>query len=207
MAHIGCFVPAAAATIGLLDAIYSRIYSLECTHQSGSAFLHDLQQMAKVMTNSTSNSLILVDEFGKGTNVLEGQTILSACVESLVKRGAMAPITFVSTHYRGVYEGLCNQEWIRLQTFECVADRRAVACGPNGGRTWLRSTFRLIDGVGRADYAFECGELSEELDRMLGNNSAGAYVIEYTFKKYLNVKSTFGLQFNDFQRKLDQKSY
>lgn len=158
MAHIGCFVPAERATIGLLDSIYSRIFNTECTHQSGSAFLNDLQQMAKVMTNSTSRSLILIDEFGKGTNVLEGQAILSSCIEHLVKRADVAPITIVSTHYCGVYEQLCDPEWILLQTMECVVDRQ------EGSRIRkLGPTYRLVDGVGPPEYALDCDEMIGEL--------------------------------------------
>lgn len=115
------------------------------------------------MTNSTSNSLILIDEFGKGTNVLEGQAILSACIESLVKRGAAAPITIVSTHFRGVYEQMDNGAIILQQTFACVA---------NGGQGSLRSTYRLMDGVGPAEYAMECDEVSGVLRRMCAQRSS-----------------------------------
>lgn len=122
--------------------------------------------MAKVMTNSTSNSLILIDEFGKGTNVLEGQAILSACIESLVNRGAAAPITLVSTHFRGVYEQLGCKEMVLQQTFECVVVGGEGRGPPGGGK--LRSTYRLVDGVGPAEYAMECEEVSGELKRLCG---------------------------------------
>lgn len=124
--------------------------------------------MARVMTNSTSNSLILVDEFGKGTNVLEGQAILSACIESLVNRGAAAPITLVSTHFRGVYEQLANKGIVLQQTFQCVPAGGHSSQSNVGGQRQLRSTYRLMDGVGPAEYAMECEEVSDELRRMCG---------------------------------------
>lgn len=120
------------------------------------------------MTNSTSNSLILIDEFGKGTNVLEGQAILSACIESIVNRGTAAPITLVSTHFRGVFEQVMgNKEIVLQQTFECVLSG-GKRLQSNGHHEQLRSTYRLVNGVGPAEYAMACDEVSAEMRRMCG---------------------------------------
>ena len=68
MAHIGCFVPANAATIGLTDKILTRIATKETITKTQSAFMIDLQQVAKAINLATHRSLILIDEFGKGTD-------------------------------------------------------------------------------------------------------------------------------------------
>ena len=67
MAHVGCFVPAESATIGLTDKILTRIATRETVSRFQSAFLIDLQQVALAMTQATHRSLIIIDEFGKGT--------------------------------------------------------------------------------------------------------------------------------------------
>jgi len=67
MAHIGCYVPADRATIGLTDKILTRIATRETVSRLQSAFMIDLQQVALAMTQATSRSLVIVDEFGKGT--------------------------------------------------------------------------------------------------------------------------------------------
>ena len=67
MAHIGCFVPADAATIGLTDKILTRIATRETVSRIQSAFMIDLQQVALAMTLATHRSLVVIDEFGKGT--------------------------------------------------------------------------------------------------------------------------------------------
>ena len=67
MAHIGCFVPADAATIGLTDKILTRIATRETVSKIQSAFMIDLQQIALAMTLATHRSLVVIDEFGKGT--------------------------------------------------------------------------------------------------------------------------------------------
>ena len=68
MAHIGCFVPADAATIGLTDKILTRIATRETVSKMQSAFMIDLQQVALAMTLATRRSLVIIDEFGKGTD-------------------------------------------------------------------------------------------------------------------------------------------
>ena len=67
MAHIGSFVPAEAATIGLTDKILTRISTRETVSKFQSAFSIDLQQIAWAMATATRRSLIVIDEFGKGT--------------------------------------------------------------------------------------------------------------------------------------------
>lgn len=67
MAHIGCFVPADAAIVGLTDKILTRIATRETVTRTQSAFMMDLQQVALAMTLATHRSLVIIDEFGKGT--------------------------------------------------------------------------------------------------------------------------------------------
>ena len=68
MAHIGCFVPADRATIGLTDKILTRVATRETVSKFQSAFMIDLEQIALAMTLATHRSLVVVDEFGKGTD-------------------------------------------------------------------------------------------------------------------------------------------
>lgn len=67
MAHVGCFVPAESATIGLTDKILTRIATRETVSKFQSAFMIDLQQVAHSMNTATHRSLVIIDEFGKGT--------------------------------------------------------------------------------------------------------------------------------------------
>ena len=68
MAHVGCFVPADQAIIGLTDKILTRIATRETVSRFQSAFMIDLQQVALAMTLATHRSLVIIDEFGKGTD-------------------------------------------------------------------------------------------------------------------------------------------
>lgn len=75
MAHVGCFVPADRAIVGLTDKILTRIATRETVSRFQSAFMIDLQQVALAMTLSTNRSLVIIDEFGKGTDS-SGKTTL-----------------------------------------------------------------------------------------------------------------------------------
>lgn len=68
MAHVGCFVPADAATVGLTDKILTRLATRETVSKVQSAFMIDLQQIALAMALATHRSLVVIDEFGKGTD-------------------------------------------------------------------------------------------------------------------------------------------
>jgi DNA mismatch repair protein MSH5 len=68
MAHVGCFVPAERATIGLTDKILTRITTRETVSKAQSTFMIDLQQVALAMATATRRSLLIIDEFGKGTD-------------------------------------------------------------------------------------------------------------------------------------------
>lgn len=67
MAHVGCFVPADMAVIGLTDKILTRITTRETVSKFQSAFMIDLQQVTLAMNLATNRSLVVIDEFGKGT--------------------------------------------------------------------------------------------------------------------------------------------
>lgn len=159
LAHTGCHVPASSAKIGLLDGIFSRIYIAESTYQDSSSFLTDLHQMSRVLMNSTSKSLILIDEFGKGTNSNDGCALLTACLESLAGRKELAPLTIVITHFSNVYDLMKDKEGVSLKTIEVNEEE-------NG----LVSTFKIKDGRGQTKYATNVPELKQFIDDIVQNN-------------------------------------
>ena len=79
LAHVGSYVPAENAAICRTDAIYTRMHSKESGCANASAFMLDLSQMATMFQSSTSRSLCLIDEFGKGTQSSNG-TVVEALV-------------------------------------------------------------------------------------------------------------------------------
>ncbi|RDL41993.1 p-loop containing nucleoside triphosphate hydrolase [Venustampulla echinocandica] len=104
MAHIGSFVPAERATIGLTDKILTRIATRESVSRNQSAFMIDLQQIALSMTLATHRSLVVIDEFGKGTNAHDGAGLFCGVLEYFLKLGERRPKVLAATHFHEIFE-------------------------------------------------------------------------------------------------------
>lgn len=104
LAHIGCFVPAEHAEIGLTDRILTRIATRESVARSESAFATDLRQVAFTMNFATRKSLIVIDEFGKGTNSQDGAGLLTAAIDHFTHLGSNRPKLLVATHFHEILD-------------------------------------------------------------------------------------------------------
>lgn len=153
MAHIGSFVPATSATIGRFDGIFLRMYVPETMHNNSSSFLVELQQMSKILMNTSARSLVIIDEFGQGTTMNEGRAMLGAATMCLMDRGALAPITFISTHYLDLIDIIRPSELLCSKT---IAMRR-------NAEHMIESTYKIIDGKCTVNYATECAELNSAM--------------------------------------------
>ncbi|XP_063241372.1 mutS protein homolog 5-like [Bacillus rossius redtenbacheri] len=123
MAHIGSYVPASSATIGILDHIHSRIQTVESIASQLSAFIIDLQQMSLSLYCSTPSSLVVIDEFGKGTAELDGLALLTACLRHYLSRGSNCPHVLVSTHFHQITTLLPASPLLSFQTLEYVLSK------------------------------------------------------------------------------------
>jgi DNA mismatch repair protein MSH5 len=101
MAHVGCYVPAESAIIGLTDKILSRVTTRETVSRVQSAFMIDLQQISLALSLATRRSLIIIDEFGKGTDSSDGAGLACAVFEHLLGRGNHCPKVLGATHFHG----------------------------------------------------------------------------------------------------------
>ncbi|KAI0443128.1 muts domain V-domain-containing protein [Xylaria telfairii] len=104
LAHIGCFVPAEHAQIGLTDRILTRIATRESVARSESAFATDLRQVAFTMNFATRRSLIIIDEFGKGTNSQDGAGLVTAAINHFASLGRERPKLLVATHFHEILD-------------------------------------------------------------------------------------------------------
>ncbi|EGG14783.1 mutS like protein [Cavenderia fasciculata] len=103
LTHLGCFVPASSADICLCDRIFTRVSSRESCMVSESSFMIDCKQISQMTRFSTSNSLLIIDEFGKGTNPKDGISILYSLIEFLLFKDN-APITLMCTHFYELFD-------------------------------------------------------------------------------------------------------
>ncbi|KAJ8377936.1 hypothetical protein AAFF_G00249990 [Aldrovandia affinis] len=125
MALIGSDVPAKEAEIGLIDSIFTRMQSRESVSLGMSTFMIDLNQMAHALNNSTGNSLVLIDEFGKGTNTVDGLSLLASCLRHWIKRvPAQCPHILLATNFHSLLQlGLLpSSPLLSLLTLETAVD-------------------------------------------------------------------------------------
>ena len=97
MAHIGCFVPAKSATIGTIDRIFTRIGASDDLASGRSTFMVEMTETANILNNASSQSLVLMDEIGRGTSTFDGLSLAWACAENLANN--IKAITLFATHY------------------------------------------------------------------------------------------------------------
>lgn len=97
MAYIGSFVPAESAEIGMLDRIFTRIGASDDLASGRSTFMVEMTEMANILHQATAQSLVLIDEIGRGTSTYDGLSLAWACVEWLAKK--TQSLTLFATHY------------------------------------------------------------------------------------------------------------
>ena len=97
LAHIGSFVPADSATIGLVDQIFTRIGSSDDLAGGHSTFMVEMTETANILHNATEKSLVLMDEMGRGTSTFDGLSLAWATAVYLVKK--IKALTLFATHY------------------------------------------------------------------------------------------------------------
>jgi DNA mismatch repair protein MSH5 len=126
LAHIGSFVPCSSAIIGLTDAILTRIRTCETVSRPHSAFMIDLQQVAMVLKKATRRSLVVIDEFGKGTDSSDGAGLAAGLFQHLLDRGEETPKVLAATHFHEIFEAgfLPPQRGLGFAHMEVRVDRR-----------------------------------------------------------------------------------
>jgi DNA mismatch repair protein MutS len=104
MAQIGSFVPADAATIGMVDRIFARIGAQDEIHAGQSTFMVEMVETARLLSGSTRRSLLILDEVGRGTSTYDGLAIARAVVEYIHNHPRLNCRTLFATHYHELIE-------------------------------------------------------------------------------------------------------
>lgn len=104
LAQMGSFVPASAAHIGVVDKIFTRVGASDNISSGESTFMVEMNETAQIANNATGNSLILLDEIGRGTSTYDGVSIAWALVEHLHETASCQAKTLFATHYHELNE-------------------------------------------------------------------------------------------------------
>ena len=104
MAQIGSYVPAASAKIGIVDRIFTRVGASDDLASGQSTFMVEMNEVANILRNATSNSLLILDEIGRGTSTYDGLSIAWAVVEHISNPKLLGAKTLFATHYHELTE-------------------------------------------------------------------------------------------------------
>lgn len=144
LAHIGSFVPATSAKIGLVDKVFCRVGAMDNLARGESTFLLEMQETAFILRTCTARSFVIVDEIGRGTSTQDGMSIAYAVMKDLMTKG---PKTLFATHYHELT--LMDTSSIRLLTLDVLEQ--------NGSVTFLR---KVIDGVANSSYGIHVAKMA-----------------------------------------------
>lgn len=99
MAQIGCFVPAKSAQIGVVDAMFTRVGASDDLASGQSTFMVEMSEVADILKNATKNSLLILDEIGRGTSTFDGMSIARAVLEYVADKRKLGAKALFATHY------------------------------------------------------------------------------------------------------------
>jgi DNA mismatch repair protein MSH5 len=205
LAHIGSFVPALRADITIIDRMFTRIHTPESISTRLSTFMLDLNQMANATKNATKRSLVVVDEFGKGTQPVDGIALMAASLRHFLLNNT--PHLIISTHFHSLHSFIGRNDLYDCQTFEFMRSE-----------TQLIHLYKLKNGFGdqsiASHIAFLAGiplpiiERGLEICQLMSENQPidRFYFkeLDHKFKKYIEIASKL-LELNiDSDREIDR---
>ncbi|MCQ2455117.1 MAG: DNA mismatch repair protein MutS [Clostridia bacterium] len=136
MAQIGSFVPATAAEIGLVDAVFTRVGASDDLASGQSTFMVEMSEVADILKHATKNSLLILDEIGRGTSTYDGMSIAKAVLEYVNDKKKLGAKSLFATHYHELtnmeteYEGIKNYNIaVKKRGDEIIFLRRIVSGG------------------------------------------------------------------------------
>ncbi|MDF2820063.1 MAG: mismatch repair protein MutS [Clostridiales bacterium] len=104
MAQVGSFVPASEANIGICDRIFTRVGASDDLASGQSTFMVEMTEVANILRNATKNSLLILDEIGRGTSTFDGLSIAWAVIEHICNAKSLGSKTLFATHYHELTE-------------------------------------------------------------------------------------------------------
>ena len=149
MAQMGSFVPAASASIGIVDSIFTRVGASDDLVGGQSTFMTEMSEVAAILSSATSKSLIILDEIGRGTSTYDGMSIARAVLEYVTDKKKIGAKTMFATHYHELTELEGKIEGVK--NYNTSVKKRGDDI------TFLR---RIVRGCADGSYGIEVAKLS-----------------------------------------------
>ena len=149
MAQIGCFVPAKMAHIGIVDGVYTRVGASDDLSAGQSTFMVEMSEVAEILKNATSKSLLILDEIGRGTSTFDGMSIAHAVLEHIADRKKLGAKTLFATHYHELTD--LENAYPNIRNYNIAVKKRGEDI------IFLR---RIISGGADDSYGIEVAKLA-----------------------------------------------
>ncbi len=149
MAQIGSFVPASFADIAICDAVYTRVGASDDLSSGRSTFMVEMSEVAYILKNATKNSLLILDEIGRGTSTYDGMAIARSVLEYCANTKKLGAKTLFATHYHELT--VLENEIEGIKNYSIAAKKRGDDI------TFLR---RIVRGGADESYGIEVAKLS-----------------------------------------------
>ncbi|MDX5396399.1 MAG: DNA mismatch repair protein MutS, partial [Hymenobacteraceae bacterium] len=149
LAQIGCFVPAEAATIGVIDKIFTRVGASDNLSKGESTFMVEMNETASILNNLSDRSLVLMDEIGRGTSTYDGISIAWAIVEHLHNQPKARAKTLFATHYHELNQ--LAEDLERVKNYN-------VSVKEAGGKIWFMR--KLVEGGSEHSFGIHVAQMA-----------------------------------------------
>ncbi|MCK5097864.1 MAG: DNA mismatch repair protein MutS, partial [Desulfobacteraceae bacterium] len=158
MAQMGSFVPAEKASLCIVDKIFTRVGALDNLAQGQSTFMVEMEETANIVNNATENSLVILDEIGRGTSTYDGMSIAWAVAEYLHNLNGKGVKTLFATHYHELIK--LEETLPRFKNFNIAVKEF------NDNIVFLR---QLIQGGTNKSYGIQVARLAGIPDKIIIN--------------------------------------
>jgi len=185
LAHIGSFVPAKSAKIKVVDRIFTRIGASDDLGAGESTFMVEMVEVATILNNATRDSLLILDEIGRGTSTIDGLSIAWAVLEEINKN--IKPLTLFATHFHELAE---------LEDLEGIKNFKVLVKEIGGSIIFLH---KIVSGGTNKSFGIEVAELSgvpkkvvlrakqimRELEKLSANRDGNTLLLATANSKYI----------------------
>ncbi|WP_441831300.1 DNA mismatch repair protein MutS [Peptoniphilus harei] len=165
MAHIGCFVPCDSCNISLVDRIFTRIGASDNLAMGQSTFMVEMKEVADIIQNATSNSLLILDEVGRGTSTFDGLAIANSIIEYIAEN--IKAKTLFATHYHELVH--LEEKYDSVENLTIAVDRQ------EDDIIFLR---KIIKGFTNNSYGIDVAKLAGIDDRIINRAKDILAIIE-----------------------------
>nr|CAB3471982.1 unnamed protein product [Digitaria exilis] len=155
LAQLGCYVPCTSCELTLADSIFTRLGATDRIMSGESTFLVECTETASVLQNATEDSLVLLDELGRGTITFDGYAIAYAVFRHLVER-VRCRLLF-ATHYHSLTKEFASHPHVSLQHMACMFRPRS---GDGNGEKELTFLYRLTSGACPESYGLQVATMA-----------------------------------------------